>query len=341
MRSNVAFFVTALVLCAGVARAEVNVADVVTGLDNPCGVAIQPETGHVFVADSGGKRVVRVVDGEVTDVITGFPLDVYGKGPKYNIGPLGLAFLNQNTLVVGGGGNIDDKELLRIYEVPAAGDKAISADDMKASFTLPANETLAAEGNYYGVAVTKQGIFVTCNGDDTKGWVARCQIKGKEYGPFERFIATKEATQVDAPVAITTSPDGHLVVGQMGEITVPEDSLLTFYNAKNGKMLANLETGLFDIAALAYSPGESPQLYALDFAWMTRDPDTGVNAEAALYHLVREIKDKKQTVKANKIVAIDQPTAMVFAADGTLYVTVGNPDDKSKAGKLIKITGLE
>jgi hypothetical protein len=88
------------------------------GLNNPCGVAIQPETGIVFVADSGNQRVVRVEDGELVEAITDFPQDVYGKGPKVNIGPLGLAFLSKSTLLVGGGGLPDGEELLRVFELP-------------------------------------------------------------------------------------------------------------------------------------------------------------------------------------------------------------------------------
>ena len=109
-----------------------------------------------------------MVDGKAQDVITEFPKDVYGKGPMYNIGPLGLAFLDRDTLVVGGGGNTDDGELLRVYKVPAAGSPAIKADQMTQSFSLPANDELKAEGNFYGVAVTDNAVFVTANGDDTK-----------------------------------------------------------------------------------------------------------------------------------------------------------------------------
>ena len=65
---------------------------VIEGLNNPCGVAIQPGTGDIFVADSGAARIVRISEGKLSEVIIDFPIDVYGKGPKYNIGPLGLAF---------------------------------------------------------------------------------------------------------------------------------------------------------------------------------------------------------------------------------------------------------
>ena len=116
------------------------------------------------------------------------------------------------------------------------------------------------------MAATKNAIYATANGDDTKGWIVRAEINGDgTFGELERYIATKEATQVDAPVAITVSDKGHLVVGQMGEITAPNDGLVTFYNAKDKKMLLNLETGLHDITSLVYSP--KADLYELDFAW--------------------------------------------------------------------------
>ena len=60
--------------------AEATVDTVAGGLTNPCGVAIQPGTGTIFVADSGAGRVVRIVDGKAEAVITDFPVDSYGKG---------------------------------------------------------------------------------------------------------------------------------------------------------------------------------------------------------------------------------------------------------------------
>ncbi|MDB4468390.1 hypothetical protein N9093_00880, partial [bacterium] len=50
---------------------KVEVKTVVERLNNPCGVAIQPTTGHVFVSDSGALRVIRIVDGKAEPVITG------------------------------------------------------------------------------------------------------------------------------------------------------------------------------------------------------------------------------------------------------------------------------
>jgi DNA-binding beta-propeller fold protein YncE len=333
--------------------ADDKVETVLEALINPCGVAVQPETGHVFVSDSGAGRIIRVVDGKARDVITDFPMDVYGEDPKYDIGPLGLLFLDKDTLVVGGGGNLDGEELVRVYKVPAAGKDAIKADEMKESVgPLTKTEEIAGEGNFYAIAANETAIFVTSNGDDTKGWVARADHDGDgKLGELTRFIATKEATfdstkeavDVDAPVGITISPDGYqVVVGQMGEITDAKDSLLSFYAASDGTPLLNLETGLFDITSLAYSP-KTGQLYALDFAWKK-------SKEGGLFRLDGHGAGKDQTCEAVKRASLDKPTAMAFGPDGSLYMTIfgtaqevkeddkeKDAEKKRKPGKLLKV----
>ncbi|MDX1944174.1 MAG: hypothetical protein SFU86_02105 [Pirellulaceae bacterium] len=318
-----------------VAADESKVEEVLGGLSNPCGVAVQPETGHVFVSDSAAGRVIRVVDGKPEDVIVGFPKDVYGKGPMYDIGPLGLTFLDKDTLVVGDGGYKDGEEYVRIYTVPAAGKPALDHEkDAKAKLgPLTGTDDIKPEGNLYAVAATKAAIYVTCNGDDTKGWVSKADINGTKFGKLERHIPTKEAVEVDAPVGITISPRGDIVVGQMGEINKPNDSLLTFYSAKTGMKILNLETGLYDITGLAYSP-KTGLLYATDFAWMS----TG---DGGLFRLDSEMKNSGAAVKTVKVASLDKPTALAFAPDGTLYITVVGPkkDDENapKQGKLLKI----
>lgn len=337
MRFAITGLVIALLMAPGVsAEAEdAKVEDVVGGLSNPCGVAVQPGTGVVFVSDSATGRVCRVVDGKLEVVIAGSPKDVYGKGPFYDIGPLGLLFLDQNTLVVGDGGYKDGFEFVRVYTVPEAGQPALDYDkDAKAKLgPLEPMEGVLGEGNLYGLAATKTAIYVTCNGDDTKGWVAKATIDGSNFGKLERYIATKEQVEVDAPVGITISSRGEIVVGQMGEINVANDSLLTFYSAKTGQKILNLETGLYDITGLAYSP-KTGLLYATDFAWMKPE-------EGGLFRLDADQKDDAQSVKSVKIAGLDKPTALAFAPDGTLYMTLVGPkgDDENapKEGKLVKI----
>jgi hypothetical protein len=248
----------------------------------------------------------------------------------YNIGPLGLAFLGADTFAVGGGDKIDGEELIRVYKVPTVGAPPIAVDDAVHKLgPLPASGDVVGEGNFYALVANEAALFGTSNGDDTKGWVVKADRTADGFGALERFIATKEAVEVDAPVGAAINHLGHLVIGQMGEITVPKDSLLSFYDARSGELLLNLETGLYDIAALAYSP--KGHLYAVDFAWMS----TG---DGGLFRLDGHKNEQgQQTVTAVKIATLDKPTAMAFGEDGALYVTVfGTGEAGAKPGKLVK-----
>jgi hypothetical protein len=311
-----------------VAEAPLTHEVVLSGLDNPTSVAIQPGTGTVFVANSAAGEVIRVVDGKAQQVITDFPISTYGEGPVYSIGPLAIAFIDQNTLVVGEGGNKDGEELLRIYSVPAPG-TTIKADAMLHTLgpiEPKAGVSSTGEGNFYAIAVAKDAIYVTSNGEDEKGWILRAKFASNQpEGKLEPYIATKPAVGVDAPVAIALTPDGHILVGQMGEITQPKDSLLTFYGGESGKLLLKLESSLADISGLAYS-SVTGRLYAVDFAWA--DAPAG-----GLFRLERHFAEGRQLCKAVELAKLDKPTALAFGIEGELYVTLFGA---AKQGQLIK-----
>ncbi len=341
--------VTAQEVSADAKEFDVQVETVLTGLFNPCGIAVRPGTEgdatEIFIADSGHYRVIKITTGDPAnpiEVITDFPQSTFGTDPVYDIGPLGLAFLNNGTLVVGGGGLEDGQELLRVYDVPETG-TAIKADAMSHSVgPIESGEaSKQGEGDFFGLAVpanTTDAVYVTANGDESKGWILKAKASGGKLEGLEPFIATTEATDVEAPVGITISPDNYVVVGQVGKIDKPKDSFLTFFRPDNGDMLLNLESGLYDISALAYSPVAIPdhpdiyRLYATDFAWM----------DASAGGLFRMEDDGKDGVLARKFVSLDKPAAMAFTADGTLWVLVfGTPEEGSETrpGALLKITG--
>jgi len=314
---------------------------VVTNLENPSGVAINAKTGHVFIASRYGIYRYDPKNHRINLEIEGYPEDVYGKGPKYTIGPLGVAFMDDDHLVVADGSRPDPEELVRVYKVPAEAPKAAVAES-KAAYTLgpipPGAKTEKGEGNFYGVAVGAGAIFVSANGDDTKGWVAKSDIKDGKPGKLKLAIATKEATKVDAPVPVTFSPDGkELVVGQMGEISEAGDSLLTFYNPADGKLSKMMKAGINDIAGIAYSP-ITKKIYATDFAWLDSGEKDEAKKQGGLYRLDIE----GDTIKPEKILALDKPAGLAFDKEGNLYITVfgspkeGDPADLSP-GTLIVI----
>lgn len=293
---------------------EIPVKTAVTNLESPTGVAVQPGTGHVFIASRFGVYRYDPKRHQISLEIEGYPTDVYGKEQKYSIGPLGVAFLSESQLVVADGSRVDGEELVRVYEV---GKESLETPIKEASAKVTLGPVKASEqsekgeGNFYGVAVGDNRIFVTCNGDDTKGWVARSVVKDGKPGDLELSINTKEATGVDAPAPVTFTPDGkELVVGQIGEMATPKDSLLTFYNPADGKLIRKLETGLSDLSGLAYSP-KTGKLYGTEFGWL---PET----EAGVYELVIG----EGSVTAKKIVSLDKPAGLAFGPDGRLYVGV-------------------
>lgn len=295
---------------------------VVTGLVNPSGIAIH-SGGDIFIASKTGiDRLVPTSPGKVMPEVTGYPTDIYGKGPMYDIGPLGVGFLGDTDLVVADGSQKDGKEVVQLFKV---GKKAPS----KPAKASDADQTLGpvigefspkGEGNFYGVAISKEAIYITSNGDDTKGWILRSELTNGRPGELKPFIATKTLVNVDAPVAITLDKKGQLVVGQMGEMTVAGDSLLSVYST-DGKLVSNHKTGLNDIAGLAFSP-KSGALYAVDFAWV----DT---KKGGLFRL--EVSGEE--VKAVKVASLDKPTALAFDKEGNLYVTCfGTSADKKPSG---------
>jgi hypothetical protein len=331
-----ALALAALVAGQATAQDKVKVVPVLTGLLNPSGLAAEPGTTHMLVSDSGAGRILCFhTDGwDYEKVITKFSKDVYGKGPMYDIGPLGLAFAGKGNLVVGGGDKKDGEEVVYVFKMPPHG-QTITADKGTTLGPIPVGhkDSPKGEGNFFNVAVTSDAIYISSNGDDTKGWILKAEGKDGKYGELKTFIATKPDLNVDAPTALVVDSHGHLVVGQMGEVNVAGDSLLAIYDAKTGKLITSAKTGLSDLVGLAYS--KSGKLYGIDFSWV--DPSKG-----GLYRIDLSGETKDATVKTEKLCTLDKPAAMAFGNDGKLYIAeFGTQPEGSKdrPGRLVMIEG--
>src|SRR5262245_58343040 len=116
-------------LSSSVRAEDLKPVEVLTGLLNPCGLAAQPGTDHIMVSDSGAGRIFGfdIEDWHADKVINKFDKDIYGKGPMYDIGPLGLCFVGKR-LVVGGGDKKDGEEVAYFFDLPPHG-KTIEAKD--------------------------------------------------------------------------------------------------------------------------------------------------------------------------------------------------------------------
>lgn len=302
----------------------------VTNLENPSGLTVHAKTGHIFVASKYGVYRYDPKGHGVTLEISGYPTDVYGTGPKYDIGPLGVEFLDESTLIVGDGSRPDGEEVVRTYKIadtpaetptPEGNAEKTFGPITEGLDTALGEQTTKPEGNFYDIAVGKTGVFISSNGDDTKGWILKIDLNDGELGDtMVPTIATKVDVQVDAPVPLEFNADKtELYVGQMGEINVPNDSLLLVYDPESGELKKQYQLGLHDPAGLAISP-KTEKIYISDFAWVK--PEEGGLFEVTL-------DGDKATTK--KILSLDKPTALAFDEDGKLYVTVcGTADPEAK-----------
>ncbi|MCG8584664.1 MAG: hypothetical protein MI757_08135 [Pirellulales bacterium] len=306
---------------------------VLTGLSYPTSVVIQPITGNIFVGDTDAGRVIRLTDGKQQAVITGFPRESDGRIPTFVFSPLTLAFVSQDTLVVGGGGTMEGTDVVRFYRVPAAGTSISAADAMRKLGPIQPQpgKTGSGGGNVIGVAVASGAVYVASNGSDSQDGVARVTIaEGKPTGKLARFTSTGKSIGLPIASGITLTHNGHLLVAQRGKTTKAKDSVISFFRGRDGRELLSLATGLHDITGLAYSPATG-RLYATDFAWNT--PKSG-----GLYRLDREFIDDRQVCKPTLITQLYKPTALAFGKSGELYVTViGSPGADGKPnGKLMR-----
>ena len=308
-----------------------------SNLRNPCGVAIRPVTGEVYVADTGRGRVIHVERKTVKEIVAEFPMEEFELDSEFILGPMAIMFRSRNTLIVGTGGSPDGEDSISVYDVEEVGKEPIKAEDFEYQVKLDADGDTPAEGDFFSMAKTKFSLFVTCNGDTSKGWIGRSKLQVKSLGELDRFIATADVAKLPGPGGMTISPEGHLVVAQMGTRDTPGDSILTFYS-EGGELLDKFPTGLNDIVALAYGPRKK-RLFALDFNWA--EPKKG-----GLYKLVAV--DSKEGCTAELVTQLDRPTSMAFDRSGNLYVTVcGFPDETQEdeefygAGKCLLIRGVD
>ena len=290
-----------------------------SNLKNPCGIAIRPVTGEVYIADTGRGRVVELQQDSIKDVVTGFPIEEFELDREIVLGPVSLLFKNRNRLIVGTGGAPDGEDSIMVFDLEKLGREPFEAGkDNESVLKLEATGDEPAEGDFFAMAATRNQLYVSCHGSD-KGWIATADLIADEVQDLKRYLPTAIKSGMPGPGGIAISPEGHLVVSQMGKRDEAGDSTLCFYNDK-GKLLDKFETGLNDIVALAYGP-KNGNLYALDFSWV--DPNKG-----GLYKLVAV--DSKVGCEAVLVAKLPRPTSMAFDQSGRLWVTVcGIPDANS------------
>ncbi len=311
------------------AQSELQVETILEGLNQPCGVAVQPATGNVYGSESGGQKILRIINGEPQDVVVNFSIATSTSEYPFRLSPLGMAFLNEQSLAVGTGEDQTGAETLRLFRLPEAESVAINSDEAVDRARLEDSDVYSS----FGLTVSPLGIYAVCLGEQDQDWIARWETDDGSTKKLTRFVNTTETLSIRAPTAVTVSPDGFITVGLMGGRSNDADSVLAFFDESTGDLKAQFPTGLRDLTALAYGP-RANRLFALDFSFA--EP-----SQAGLFKLVG--RQRNTECEAIRLLNLDRPTAMAFDPAGNLYVTVlgGEPVVSDSGGKLLKISGID
>ncbi|MEL6109933.1 MAG: hypothetical protein AAFU85_28310 [Planctomycetota bacterium] len=298
-------------------------------LHTPAALAIQPETGHVFVSTRAGVLRCDPKTGESTTEIAGSPTDSYGRGPVYQFGPLGLCFVDPSTLIVGEGGKPDGEDTLVFFRVGR--DSLESPMKWGEHFRgvgpiRRGDLSHRGEGNFSSVCIQGETGFTCSHGDDTKGWVSRFELtgSGETLEPFSRL---KPQTNRDGPSGLVEY-QGKLLISQTGELDERPDSILAIVDPASGAVERVIETGLLDISSIALGP-DGQTVYAVDFAWA--EPERG-----GLFSF--QLTDS--TPRLTRHATMVRPTAVTFSDRGDIFVCCvegqGEESDAPAAGKLYR-----
>ncbi len=337
-----AFCIVALNFAASaspVPAQSLTVETVLTGLAAPSSIALQPDTNTVFIAESGKQRIIRVVDGKIEEVVTGFGKPGSdGAAATDSTTPLAIAFLDATTLLVGTGSEGDHADRVLAFTVPEPGADAVDAVEGRLyGGSLEAEGDLPAEGDFCAFAVRDELVYVAGRGDAAQGWIGAIERTDAELSGFRREFPSNVEGGTGWPGCLAVTGGGYIVVGRGGSVEKPGDGRLCFFH-KDGKRWAAYQTGLTNIVALAYSPLRT-RLFALD------DGRGGGDQPGGLFKLVR-IRGNTEQCEARRVEGLDlvRPRAMAFDPEGILYlVQQGQAAEgpAEPASSLLKITNLD
>jgi len=309
---------------------------VLSGLDRPTSLAIRPESGtdtyEVFVAEGGAGRVTKFRSDKPekrADVVAGF-------STKPTAGVQSLYFLDHLRLVIAGGDD-DGAPFVRLYELPDS-ESPLTVDQHKDEAKLPEGGTEPRfDTRVFGQLVRTRAndrvgdyLIAAAGGGGESADLAYVPVRSGALGDVVP-ASLKNASanfQVDA---LAVADNGYFIVAARLASDSGGPSRLAFFNPLDRRVVMQMPSGLGHIVALAYSP-KSGNLYSAN-------APANDDGKGGIYRIDRAEGGSTPTCKAVKVADVRNASALVFAADNTLYVATAGSATDSNDGTLVKLTG--
>jgi hypothetical protein len=313
---------------------------VVSGLQEPVAIAIRPDAGapyEVYVADRGAGQVIKFDTGKRnsnTAAITKFPSGGGVAASKQSAeGLSALFFLDQSRLVTGGAAS--GQPFLWLFDL-SADDNAIDAGDRKQEATIPA-EVRDRPAGFSAFVRTKPNdrvpdrLFVSGTSSNQQLSLFKVGIRANTLEESAQPVAVQGGSQLGNITAIAASREGYLIAACEYGSGSDNGCRLCFLSPLDGSLLSQIATKLPHVSALAYSP-TTGNLYAAN-------PGSVENG-GGIYRLDDTSEPGEPACSATRIVELAQPSAMAFAPNGALYITVlGGTNGTPASGAVQELTG--
>jgi hypothetical protein len=321
----------------------VAVKKVLSGLNNPHGVAIRPdgsgESYEVFVAESGAGRVVKIFGDKPEkriDVVSGFSTKPANEESALTAGVHSLHFLDHMRLVVAGGDD-DGAPFVRLYELVEP-ESPLTADQHKHEANVPEAGKAPNFGAHMfrSIARTQPNdrvgdfLLVAAPTDSEAAQLVYVPVRSGALGDVVP-TGLKNLDKVFQIGGIAVGKIGYVIISTNAPGDPSQPSQLLFFNPLDRRIVMQLPTDLRRIVALAYSP-KSGNLFAAN-------SPTAADGRAGIYRVDANNQQGASACTSVKIADVGNPTAIAFAPDGALYVTASGDSNNKNAGVLLKLTG--
>jgi len=307
---------------------------VASGLMNPIGLAFDGE-GRLLVCDSGHGQVLRMEDGAMKPFITDFDTEYWKVDPetgtkRFKLGPLGVAVLEDGTVIVSDGGKKDGAETLLFF---TEGGKA--SDGQPTNFVPPTSDDAAdkGEGNLCGFALSPDGesLWVAGQGSDAGSWILRCDIEERDLQPWGS--ADAHGIKINSPMQTLVWDDATVLVLYSGA-GGKDDGIIVAWDVATKKPRTTWRlAGLIDPMGFDRIPG-TDDLIVVDNNWALTEVKKGNIARVTLPEGGGIAKIRLWGRR------LHGPTSCLFGPDGTLYVTQLGKTFDTDQGSVIAIEGL-